>query len=218
MNMSESEELQIQRCVDGELSSSETRELLRRLDSLKDGWKNLACLFLEGRNLQSAILSPFDLQSQRADRASLAPEPLTPLVRRSNGVNNTVRLWWSHPITSLTLCAAIAFVGGMLLPDIQRQNGMSLSGVRSQEALQPLARRPLAQSVESGGYRLQMQPGGQSIDVPVVSDMNELQKLDRQHPLFSDLPDGKLKWMVFPVEGNKSMLIPVSEDVAAGMQ
>ena len=53
--MSAIDELQLQRCVDGELSSEEQRELFARLDCSADGWRRLALLSLEERMLSHAL-------------------------------------------------------------------------------------------------------------------------------------------------------------------
>lgn len=53
--MSVIDELQLQRCVDGELSSEEQRELFARLDRSADGWRRLALLSLEERMLSHAL-------------------------------------------------------------------------------------------------------------------------------------------------------------------
>lgn len=238
MLMRESDELRIQKCVDNELSSQETSELLRRLDSLTDGWKTLACGLLEDRRIRSAlpssrpvISSPVMSQAAKfsspdTSLSSFNKEEAKPLVARPAGeprvinVNDVVRQWWSHPVTSLTLCAAIAFVGGLLIPDM---NGVKLPGSNSLSGLASSPRSPedpLAVTAGNQQYKVELQPGGRSVEIPVVTDLRELHKLDRRHPIFSRANNGaqNVQWMVVPVEGNKSMLIPVSEDASADMQ
>ena len=233
MLMRESDELKIQKCVDNELSSQETSELLRRLDSLTDGWKTLACGLLEDRRVRSALslakpstAQPAATRSGLAQSASHTTEGRKTLVSsgaddlRVIKVNDVVRHWWSHPVTSLTLCAAIAFVGGLLIPDIDRgksPGGNNLSGVTSPTRS---AHYPLAASAGNQQYKVELQPGGRSVEIPVVTDLKELHDLDRRHPIFSRANNGAqdVQWMVVPLEGNKSMLIPVSEDASADMQ
>ena len=232
MLMRESDELRIQKCVDNELSSQETSQLLRRLDSLTDGWKTLACGLLEDRRIRSAlpasklvtsspvisqpvISQPVKFPSPDTSSPSFSTEEPKPLVAKSAGeprvinVNDVVRHWWSHPVTSLTLCAAIAFVGGLLIPDM---NGVKPSGSSSLSGVSSPAR--------SSQYKVELQPGGRSVEIPVVTDLRDLHNLDRRHPIFSRANNGaqNVQWMVVPVEGNKSMLIPVSEDPTADMQ
>ena len=138
------------------------------------------------------------------------------------------RHWWSHPLTSLTLCAAIAFVGGMLIPDMN--TGRSNSGIVSNHltnvplniaTVVPGVRNVDARSADS--YRFQMTPGGQSVDIPVYNGIHDLMRSDRNHPLFSEgvrRSDGRsqqIQWMIMPVGDNKSMLFPVSEDTLGDM-
>lgn len=233
MLIRESDELTIQKCVDNELSTQETSQLLRRLDSLTDGWKTLACGLLEDRRIRSALPSskpaaaqPTAFVSPLVSSQSTIPEDHRALVSRSAdgprviNVNEVVRHWWAHPVTSLTLCAAIAFVGGLLIPDMnagKSPGGNSLSEVSTPSRS---AQYPLATAVQTEQYKVELQPGGRSVEIPVVTDLRELHNLDRRHPIFSRANNGaqNVQWMVVPVEGNKSMLIPVSEDASANMQ
>jgi hypothetical protein len=240
MLMRESDELRIQKCVDNELSSQETSELLRRLDSLADGWKALACGLLEDRRIRSilppsiaaasssAISQPANLPSPSPTNSSpsFGTEDRKPLVSRPAdeprviNVNDVVRHWWSHPVTSLTLCAAIAFVGGLLIPDMngaKPPGSNSLSGLPSSPRSEQYS---LAATAGNQQYKVELQPGGRSVEIPVVTDLRDLHNLDRRHPIFSKANNGaqNVQWMVVPVEGNKSMLIPVSEDATADMQ
>ena len=237
MLMRENDELKIQKCVDHELSSQETSELLRRLDTLADGWKTLACGLLEDRRIRSALRSSkpgagqpainqhSQTSSPMTSSPSLDSEDRKPHVSTSLdaprviNVNDVVRHWWSHPVTSLTLCAAIAFVGGLLIPDMnggKSSGGNSLSGVPSPSRS---AQYPLSTAAGTQQYKVELHPGGRSVEIPIVTDLKELHDLDRRHPIFSRANNGQnVQWMVVPVEGNKSMLIPVSEDVSADMQ
>lgn len=234
MLMRQSDELQIQRCVDNELSSQETSDLLRRLDTLTDGWKALACGLLEDRRVSSALSpstrrgvsqpisvpSPMNsspLPSTEDSKPLLSTAPDEPRVIK---VNDVMRRWWSHPVTSLTLCAAIAFVGGLLIPDMKAgksTGGSSLSGASS---AMKSTQYPLATNAGNQQYKVELQPGGRPVEIPVVTDLKELHDLDRRHPIFSGAKNGaqNVQWIVVPVEGNKSMLIPVSEDASADMQ
>lgn len=237
MLMRESDELKIQKCVDNELSSQETSELLRQLDTLTDGWKTLACGLLEDRRIRSA-LPPWksaasepviDLTQQTPSLlmspTSMNSEDRKPQISRPADeprvikVNDLVRHWWSHPVTSLSLCAAIAFVGGLLIPDLD--SGRSTVNNTRTELASPARspQYPLAVADDTQRYRVELQPGGRSVEIPVVTDLKELHQLDRRHPIFSGAGNGaqNVQWMVVPVEGNK-LLIPVSEDVSADMQ
>ncbi len=48
-------ELELQRCVDGELSASSRQELLGRIEQTPEGWKTLALAFLENQTFDSAM-------------------------------------------------------------------------------------------------------------------------------------------------------------------
>ncbi|MBC7965792.1 MAG: hypothetical protein H7Z17_07685 [Fuerstia sp.] len=233
MLMNESDELLIQRCVDDELSPPETRELLQRLDRLDGAWKKLACELLEDRGMSKAFRSPY----ARAGVLTAGAESAKPIVsvavhRPSVGpvaVRGAFRHWWSHPLTSLTLCAAIAFVGGMLVPDFSA--GRSNSGVVSNKLTNiPMNLGPAVQGARNvdaraaDSYRFQMTPGGQTVDIPVYDGIHDLMRSDRNHPLFSEGVRGsdgrsqQVQWMIMPVGDNKSMLFPVSEDTLGDMQ
>lgn len=221
-------ELLIQKCVDGELSPEETRAFLQQLDSQATGWKQLACGLLEDRNFSRAI--------GRSGAVASEPSPRKPVrvpaetyqsqhqaVQSNSKASsaNRLRAWYAHPLTSLSLCAAIAFVGGLLIPDFQHGGSPNRSSNLASATLPGEKMSPLVQSAQSvGGYRVEMQPGGRRVEVPVVSELNELYQLDRNHPLFSDSNGERdnVRWMLVPVEGDRSMLIPVSEDSAMDMQ
>lgn len=233
MLMNESNELLIQRCVDDELSPLETRALLLRLDRLDGGWKKLACELLEDRGMSKAFRSPY-AQSGVLTAGAESAKPIVPVAVRRPSVGpvaarRTFRHWWSHPLTSLTLCAAIAFVGGMLIPDFNagRVNSGVVSNPLQSAPLNMAASVPGAQNVDAraaDSYRFQMTPGGQTVEIPVYNGIQDLMRSDRNHPLFSEGvrgPDGRsqqVQWMIMPVGDNKSMLFPVSEDTLGDMQ
>ena len=233
------DELLIQRCVDGELSPVETRSLLQRLDGLDGGWKKLACELLEDRGLRGSLASdivvderPRWIDSSRTVRGS---EPVRRLVARDvatvAGPTSTSRLrtWWSHPITSLSLCAAIAFVGGMLIPDggADREiaDSRAVPGLGSGAALSNSSPRAMnAENAPAGSYSIQLDPDGPSVDVPVYGRLEDLVRSDRNNPLVSGAyrpggsGSGQIQWIFVPVDDGRSMLIPVSENTVGGMQ
>ena len=242
MLMRQSDELNIQKCIDHELSAQDTSDLLRRLDSITDGWKTLACGLLEDRRIRSFLTKgqhtatsrawpqPFPARdsyesSVRTEHSTSTNEcdpSLSPKGRNQPQViklNDVVRTWWSHPVTSLTLCAAIAFVSGLLIPDFR---GTKSTGNNSLSQTNSTVRSPLYPAVANAEqqYRVELQPGGRSVEIPVVTDLSKLYELDRRHPIFrgSKGKSKNVQWMVLPVEGNKSMLIPVSEDSSSDMQ
>ncbi len=220
MLINEQDELLIQRCVDDELSPPETRALLQRLDRLDGGWKKLACELLEDRGLSKTFRSPI-AQSGTAAADALQKRVLPTMMNRPavvpTAARSAFRNSWSHPVTSLMLCAAIAFVGGMLIPDLKDR------GADNGVASKPLPNAQLnARAADS--YRIQMTPGGQSVDIPVYDGIHDLVRSNRNHPLFSDSiqnADGRsshVQWMIVPAGDNKTMLIPVSEDTLGNMQ
>jgi hypothetical protein len=242
MLMRESDELRIQKCVDDELSPQETSELLRRLDGVTNGWRTLACGLLEDRRIRGILAPQTDLTTTpgtaehkpsglsfavptRKEQATRADAVGSPLVAKGKNeprlikLDDVVRNWWSHPVTSLTLCAAIAFVGGLLIPDLNTSKSGGNSSLTKTDAP---ARSPLYPPSANGAqqYRVELQPGGRSVEIPVVTDLSKLHELDRRHPIFlgSNGSSENVQWMVLPVEGNKSMLIPVSEDSSSDMQ
>ena len=237
MLINEQDELLIQRCVDDELSPPETRALLQRLDRLDGGWKKLACELLEDRGLSKTFRSPF-AQSGTAAADALQKPVLPTMMNRPavvpTAARSAFRNSWSHPVTSLTLCAAIAFVGGLLIPDL-KERGAEKRGADNGVVSNPLTNAPLNMSTvfpmaqnadghSADSYRIQMTPGGQSVDIPVYDGIHDLVRSNRNHPLFSDSiqnADGRsshVQWMIVPAGDNKSMLIPVSEDTLGGMQ
>jgi hypothetical protein len=218
MLINERDERLIQRCVDEELSVAQTYELLQRLDSLECGWKTLACGLLEDRRLRRSLRAPGLNEDSRLTPNAAGPEAL-PVVHSQSRARAVVRHWWSHPLTSLTLCAAIAFVGGMLIPDLSRQTKSVVSNQMPEAPGTSL--QPRVQTAGYGTYQLQMTPGGQTLEVPVYSQVEELFRKDRHNPLFSGSGSGRgngIHWMLVPVDGNRSMLIPVSEDTQLNMQ
>jgi hypothetical protein len=103
MNPDDRLELLMQRAADGELSAAQRRELMNAAGQLPDGWKRVACTFLEVQLVGSAI--------RRAPLSAAADEvEVVQPVRRSMG------FWYSHPslTTAITIC--LAFVLGISVP------------------------------------------------------------------------------------------------------
>jgi hypothetical protein len=66
-------ELELQRCIDGELPPLERRALLDRIETIDGGWKTLALAFLEGQDFDAAGVE--FRQSAPATPAALARKP-----------------------------------------------------------------------------------------------------------------------------------------------
>ncbi|MEZ6042860.1 MAG: hypothetical protein R3C20_20355 [Planctomycetaceae bacterium] len=211
----------IQRCVDDELTSAETREMMSRLESVPQGWKTLACGFLEDRLFQHAIrgrkppesstdpgarlsglILSRDASGQR-NLPNLSPSRPAESNNHSNvdaggsvdatgGISTfpsqsrlrqTARHWWSHPIVSLSLCGAIAFVTGLLVPDFAGQGSRQVAN-RDTGNLKSATIPGISQSgqlVGEGslssqpGYTMKWVPGedGQGVELPIVNDPRE---------------------------------------------
>ncbi|MFN9038073.1 MAG: hypothetical protein ACK5YO_17360, partial [Planctomyces sp.] len=132
MSLSEHDELLIQRCVDDELSGEQLRELLGRLDGITGGWRSLACGFLEDRCLRKALAAGRSAVSAAAVSSPPVAAGTDEDRWESGGGRGAVSVGkvWRHPLTSLALCAAIAFVGGLLIPDgMFSENGGASSKV-----------------------------------------------------------------------------------------
>lgn len=218
MLTNEHDELLIQRCVDNELSPAETQQLLRRLELLDCGWKKLACGFLEDRCLQLAFSQQ---RSSNADVEMVAPRPVSRVARtqQTSAMHDTrqssVRHWWSHPMTSLVLSTAIAFVGGMLIHDSLRDgtSPLSPSGLQSVDVQLP---SELNSGKRAPAYRVRWPTDDEQYEVPAFG-VNDVWEMDRNHPLFSDDQSG-VGWMIVPAGETRSMLIPVSADPTGSFQ
>jgi hypothetical protein len=216
MKLTTADELLIQRCVDDELGPAETAALLRRLEELDLGWKSLACGLLEDRSLRR-ILSGEAIEDLKlsagvdgtADESSGQRSVLA--VRPPENFRQMTRRWWSHPVTSLTLCAAIFFVGGMLLQDQLWSDAgaarLTMSTTGNSGTALPV-----------GAWKFQL-PGQRPVDVPVYQRAGDLMRMDRNHPLFdSDQKQRAVRWLIVPAGDGKSMLVPVTEEPVPQIQ
>jgi hypothetical protein len=217
MNLTSRTELLIQRCVDDELSAADTRHLLQELDSVTGGWKSLACSLLEDRQLRKAIRSASAPTVSSAVEPAAAPAALPPGVNAKPSLApapaGQLRRWWSHPLTSLSLCVAIAFLAGMLLSD---RPGMPVADSASLPA--PIITPPATTPAQFGSVTLQL-PQGDQAQVPVYSDFKGLLQSERNHP-FLQTPngDGSLKVLVVPDGNGRTILVPMLEDQTGSLQ
>lgn len=105
---SKREELLIQRCVDNECTPVERRELIETLDGSVDGWKNLACTYMEEQLFAAGCNAPVATTVQPA-----AVQP-----QRKN-----VNYWFNHPAVSMVLSACVVFLLGVIgAGEYQRRN------------------------------------------------------------------------------------------------
>lgn len=111
-------EIQIQKCIDDELSCDETRALFLRMPEIHGAWQALASGFVEDRLLRKSVrrshqaaLSMLCLNKPAVMQSTVADNPRQKIKRQIPDAN-----WRRHQMTSLGLCVAIAFVCGMLMP------------------------------------------------------------------------------------------------------
>ncbi len=132
--INEHDELQIQKCVDGELDVAAQQELLAMLDEMADGWKVLALAYVE----EQAWCGSFDETNHEVtmlEHAAFEPIPqatgmeqfelrevqcfMPPQSESGEPRQSATR---SALVTQLT-CLAIALVGGVLIGDAWRARG-----------------------------------------------------------------------------------------------
>ncbi|MFM7056155.1 MAG: hypothetical protein ACKO2P_04450 [Planctomycetota bacterium] len=203
MTLSSKTELLIQRCVDGELSASDTRLLLQQLDSIHNGWKSLACGLLEDRHLRhsfsthSPTVAPVIPPDSPAIPPRLAPQPLSA---------TRLRQWWNHPLTSLSLCAAIAFVGGLLV-----------SGASPRNLPQTASSSSLPQG--TSGFAVQLPGPAGTGQVPVYEDMQQLRRSSQNHPFFKESDSRQsMQVLVLPSADGRTIVIPLQKSGQASLQ
>jgi len=100
MMKSDLDERLIQRVIDNECSVEERHQLMKHLDDCPDGWKVLACGFLEDQLFGSAAASP--------SRVPVLVRPTEPKPIAKSG-------WLSHPTTTKVLAACVMFLLGVVV-------------------------------------------------------------------------------------------------------
>ncbi len=184
MHMNEQSERQIQRCIDDELSPDESRLLLSRLDKIDDGWKTLACGFLEDRLFRKSFVG--GTNSRDSDFTS-TPKPVTVGSQKLQNQAKGLRHWFNHPLTSLALCTAIAFASGMLIPRSPSAATGSvaeaprINSTADQIAASPRPAIPESLHADSGKvprYHVEWTPTGtsaqQPLQIPVYQKVDDL--------------------------------------------
>lgn len=212
MSLSPQTELLIQRCVDDELSPGDTRQLLRQLDSITDGWKSLACGLLEDRQLRQS-LGPANQSAATPSVLTVEPSPHPPSAAvRSVSVSPQIsihhrqppatrlRSLWNHPVTSLSLCAAIAFVGGML---VSRDSALPQPNSSGRSTTQALTSR-------SPGFTVQLPGGTEAGQVPVYESFGALRQSVESHPFLQDFGnDQSIRLLVVPTADGRTIVVPI---------
>lgn len=105
-------ELDIQRCVDGELSEAAQQELLQRLDETDIGWRDLALAFVENQVIAGACRRAAERETEPP--AAISPAaPRTrqhaapPIARRRLSVTN-----WTVTLASAVIGVGIGLLAG----------------------------------------------------------------------------------------------------------
>ena len=209
--ISERDELLIQRCVDDELSPEQTRALTVRLDTLTGGWKSLACGFLEDRCLRKSIETGRGAaglaEAEPSVMATVVTDPVvvSPVVR---GIRKPLERVWRHPATSLALCAAIAFLGGLLVPNGRPiDDSGSVPGGEFVAAGGPSRRG-------SGQMEVQM-PGQRPVSVPIFDSREEWVRQSNPKVL---APNAGTQYIIVPTEDGRVVVVPVSRVASDGLQ
>lgn len=110
------DEILIQRCVDNECSADERRELIDRMDRNEQGWKILACTYMEEQLFAAACVEEFR-------PAAAAPQKPVPAAGQKSGH------WFHHPAVSMVLTACVVFLLGVIgAGEYQRRNGIESTG------------------------------------------------------------------------------------------
>ncbi len=126
MTSAERLDLLMQRAVDEELSPAQRHELLDRLAECPDGWKRLACSFLEDQLVASGIR-----QSGTRRSADPCDEPTVQPLRTPRG------FWYQHPALSTAISICLAFLLGLAVSgtDADRTPGVAGSVGRHAESV-----------------------------------------------------------------------------------
>lgn len=232
MNRNE-HELVIQRCVDNELNDADRQALMQRLDADQEGWRLLACAFMEEQLFERAI---------RSEDTPVRPQRLHAPQVETLSAAGTAAGWFHHPAVSVVLSACIAFVAGLLVP----WSGLT-TNPRSSEALVASPHRPsqtksdadlvATQGTKDGtrgdstirtepDWQVQLMPTGvsaQPVDVPVYENARDylsvLTRLRQQQQrpddpelshIFQQPHERSMRFVRVPV-GDRLILIPIEE-------
>ncbi|MEO1979865.1 MAG: hypothetical protein ABGZ24_05065 [Fuerstiella sp.] len=213
--MTDHDELLLQRCVDGEISANQRAELIQRLDANPDGWKVLACSFMEDQLVASGIAHSVTHEH--------AVSPVPQLLQKKEKPH-----WFHHPLMSVTLSVCVAFLGGVL---ISRE--MS-SGVDPQHA--NAVASPSNQTSESGeggvsaslvaaqpDYHMRLEADGEtSRDLPVYDDttrfvseferyLQQVRQSLRDDAQVLDSPGSRIQWIQLRLDDGRTIMIPFEE-------
>ena len=160
-------EILIQRCVDNECSSQERQELIQLLDEQEDGWKNLACTYMEERLFESACVAKFSSTQASVDKP----------IRVSNNQGH----WFHHPAMSMLLSACVVCLLTVIGMEEYHQRQQPTPATGSESAVAQ-SQTPLASPREpASSMAVSRQPqtawleadGMDPRQLPVYSDVSE---------------------------------------------
>ena len=213
------EEILIQRCVDNECSPTERRELMERLDQTEDGWKTLACTYMEEQLFATACREEF------RPAAAAAAEPV-PAAQPQSGH------WFHHPAISMVLTACVVFLLGVIgAGEYQRRNSGDTTGQGAVAATDAAGSGPQDSPVpppESMASRtVSNQPGSAWLEtdgtvqgkLPVYSNVPEFmssferfrQQTDQwTESMGSRAPRSRIRYIQVQM-GDELLLVPVEE-------
>lgn len=96
-------ELLMQRAADGELTPAQRHELMEAAEAQTDGWKQLACTFLE----EQLVRQNFQQNPMTAD---VPEETVVQPLKTPKG------FWYHHPALTTAVTICLAFVLGLAVP------------------------------------------------------------------------------------------------------
>ena len=99
-------ELLIQRAVDGELTPAQRHELIDSVADQPEGWKHLACAFLEEQLIAGEVRQSANAAAVQTKEDDDVVQPL----RTPKG------FWYRHPALSTVVTLCVAFVLGLSIP------------------------------------------------------------------------------------------------------
>ena len=208
MNKQPDERL-IQRVIDNECSAAERQTLMQQLDESPEGWKTLACGFLEDQLFASAAVAP----GIHPPAAQPAPQ-----VKRAPRM-----AWLSHPMTTRILTASVMFLVGFL---VSRQATSEATAPSSE--VQAALRPPYAESDEAmdvpnatyASNRMLVKAGNQEPQELDVYD-NPLQFISALEQMraqgqrlgVQNMPHAKsrIRYLHHVTDDGQLILVPVSE-------
>ena len=208
------DEILIQRCVDGELNRDERRELLARMDELPEGWKTLACTFMEEQLFADAANESLNAATPR------------PFASGSDSSSGQKQSWLSSPVTTLVLSLCVAFLGGLLVSGQLGKDG------HSSEIAQSEPPESSSGNLESSGnpsrsvttvanapYAMRVEPvGADPVELPIYRDTDAfLKQFEEFHrnrirsPRESQrtLDDGDVEFIRISTGDGRVILLPV---------